>query len=107
MTPEEAWTAIEARFIGRPGITRSVKKGFAEGGLMTQGKLFAIRRDKGLLAKLPGDQVKALLDTGLGAPAVVGGRTLREWLWLRDEAADAWPDLTRDAEAFVRKLAAG
>ena len=107
MTPEDAWSAIEARFIGAPNITRSVKKGFAEGGLMTLGKLFAIRRDKGLLTKLPRDQVQGLIDTGIGAPAVIGGRILREWLWLKDEAAEAWLSLAADAEAFVREQAAG
>ncbi|MGZ3272363.1 MAG: hypothetical protein ACXU82_12195 [Caulobacteraceae bacterium] len=106
MTPQDAWSAIEARFLGQPNISRSTKKGFAEGGLMTSGKLFAIRRDKGLLAKLPSDQVKALIETGLGAPAIIGGRTLREWLWVLDEAADGWPDLATDAEAFVRELTA-
>jgi hypothetical protein len=105
MTPDDVYAALEAHFLARPGITRSIKKGFAEGGLMTSGKLFAIRRDRGLLAKLPSDQVKALIDTGLAAPAVIGGRTLREWLWVRDEAADAWLDLASDAEAFVRALA--
>ena len=106
MTPEDAWSAIEARFIGRPGVTRSVKKGFAEGGLMTSGKLFAIRRDKGLLTKLPKDQVQGLIDTGVGAPAIIGGRILREWLWLKDEAADGWLSLAEAAETFVREQAA-
>ena len=44
MTPDEAYAAIEAHFLLEAGITRSMKRGFAEGGLMTQGKLFAIRR---------------------------------------------------------------
>ena len=106
MTPDDAWAAIEAQFIGKPHITRSAKKGFAEGGLMTAGKLFAIRRDKGLLTKLPAPQVEALTDTGLGAPVIIGGRTLREWVWLRDEASQGWPELAIQAEAFVRELAA-
>lgn len=106
MTPEQAWAAIEAEQLARPGVTRSVKKGFAEGGLMTSGKLFAIRRDKGMLTKLPTDQVQALIATGLGKAAIIGGRTLREWLWLQDEAAEAWLSLAREAEAFVRRQAA-
>jgi hypothetical protein len=106
MTPEQAWAAIEDEFLGRANITRSVKKGFAEGGLMTSGKLFAIRRDKGMLTKLPTDQVQALIATGLGTPAIIGGRNLREWLWVQDDASEAWLSLARDAEAFVKEQAA-
>ena len=107
MTPEQAWASIEAEFLARPHVTRSVKKGFAEGGLMTSGKLFAIRRPKGMLTKLPAAQVQALVATGLGAPAVIGGRTLREWLWVQDSAAESWSHLASEAEAFVRSLEAG
>ena len=106
MTPDDAWAAIEARFIGRPPITRSAKKGFAEGGLMTSGKLFAVQRKDDLLLKLPAGRVEALVATGQGAPfSASGGRVMREWVLVQPEAAGEWLSLAREAEAFVREQA--
>ena len=106
MTPDDAWAAIEARFIGKPTITRSTKKGFAEGGLMTSGKLFAVLRRDDLLLKLPAGRVEALVATGQGAPfSASGGRVMREWVLAQPEAAGEWLSLAREAEAFVRAQA--
>lgn len=107
MTADDAYASIEAEFIGKPQITRSAKKGFAEGGLMTSGKLFAVRRQDDLLLKLPAGRVEALIATGKGAPFTLGaGRTMREWVLAQSEAADDWPRLAREAEAFVSGLEA-
>lgn len=110
MTPDDAYAAIEAHFLTRPGVTRSAKRGFAEGGLMTAGKLFAVphRGDK-LLLKLPAGRIEALVALGKGAPFVMGGggRVMKEWVLAQPEAADEWLGLATEAEAFVRGLAAG
>jgi len=110
VTPDDAYAALEAHFLARPGITRSVKRGFAEGGLMTSGKLFAVpHRGDQLLLKLPAGRVEALVATGRGAPFVMGmngGRVMREWVLAQPEAADDWLKLATEAEAFVRELAA-
>ena len=106
-SPEDAYAAIEAEFIGKTQITRSAKKGFAEGGLMTSGKLFAVRRKDDLLLKLPAGRVEALIATGKGAPFSTGAaRTMREWVLAQPQAADEWPRLAREAEAFVSGLEA-
>ena len=107
MTPDDAYAAIEAAFVGKPGITRSIKKGSAQGGLMTSGKLFAVQRKDDLLLKLPAGRVNALIAMGKGAPfSASGGRVMREWVLAQPEAADAWLSLATEAEAFVREQAA-
>ncbi len=107
MTADDAYAAIEAEFIGKPRITRSSKKGFAEGGLMTSGKLFAVRRKDDLLLKLPMGRVEALVATGQGAPfSASAGRVMHEWVLARPDAADTWLKLAREAEAFVSGLEA-
>jgi hypothetical protein len=111
MTPDDAYAALEAKLLARPGITRSVKRGFAEGGLMTSGKLFAVQHKGGqLLLKLPSGRVEALISGGKGRPFTAGmggGRVMKEWVLLQPEAAEGWLDLATEAEAFVRELASG
>jgi hypothetical protein len=109
VTPDDAYTALEAHFLARPGITRSVKRGFAEGGLMTSGKLFAVpHKGDQLLLKLPAGRVVALIATDKGAPFTAGmaGRVMKEWVLVQPEAAEDWLDLATEAEAFVRDTAA-
>jgi len=109
MTPDDAYAALEAHFLAKPGVARSLKRGFAEGGLMTSGKLFAIQhRGDQLLLKLPTGRVEALIATGQGAPFVMGKdgkRVMKEWVLAQPEAADDWLALAKDAEAFVRAQA--
>ena len=110
MTPDDAYAAIEAHLLAKPGVTRSVKRGFAEGGLMTAGKLFAVRhRGDQLLLKLPAGRIEALIATGKGAAFAMGAsgaRVMKEWVLAQPEAAEDWLDLATEAEAFVRELAA-
>lgn len=110
MTPDDAYAALEAHFLAKPGVTRSVKRGFAEGGLMTSGKLFAVEhRGEQLLLKLPAGRVEALIATGKGAPFTAGmggGRVMKEWVLAQPEAAEEWLALATEAEAFVREQAA-
>jgi len=108
MTPDDAYAALEAHFLAKPGVTRSVKRGFAEGGLMTAGKLFAVQhRGEQLLLKLPAGRVAALIAAGTGAPfSAGGGRVMKEWVLAQPDAAEDWLDLAREAEAFVREQAA-
>ena len=109
MTPDDAYAALEAHLLARPGIGRALKRGFAEGGLMTSGKLFAVQH-KGdqLLLKLPAGRVEALIATGHGALFAAGkggGRVMKEWVLVQPEAADEWLGLATEAEIFVRRLA--
>jgi hypothetical protein len=110
MTPDDAYAALESHFLSRPGITLSVKRGFAEGGLMTSGKLFAVpHQGDQLLLKLPAGRVEAMIAAGKGASFVAGmggGRVMKEWVLALPEAADQWLEFATEAEAFVRGLAA-
>lgn len=109
MTADEAYSALEAHFLSKPGIGRSDKRGFAAGGLMTSGKLFAVpHKGDQLLLKLPAGRIEALVATGKGAPFAMGadgGRVMKEWVLAQPEAADEWLELAIEAEAFVRQLA--
>ena len=109
MTPDDAYAALEAHFLARPGIIRQIKRGFSEGGLMTAGKLFAVQH-KGdqLLLKLPTERVEAMIATGKGAPFSAGmaGRVMKEWVLAQPEVAEDWLRLAAEAEAFVRQQAA-
>jgi hypothetical protein len=110
MTPDDAYAALEPHFLAKPGVTLSVKRGFAEGGLMTSGKLFAVRHDGDqLLLKLPAGRVAAMIAAGKGGPFVAGmggGRVMKEWVLAQPEAAEEWLEFATEAEAFVRGLAA-
>jgi hypothetical protein len=106
MTADEAYAAVERAFAGQPSVSRSTKRGFAEGGLMTSGKLFAVRRPGDLLLKLPAERVAALIASGEAAPFSSGGRVMREWALAKPEAADAWLALAREAQTFVAAIEA-
>jgi hypothetical protein len=109
MTPDDAYAALEAHFLAKPEIIRQTKRGFADGGLMTAGKLFVMQHEGDqLLLKLPAGRVTALIATGQGAPFSAGmaGRVMKEWVLVQPEAADDWLSLAAEAEAFVRVQAA-
>ena len=109
MTPDAAYAALEAHFLARPGVTRAVKRGFAEGGMMTAGKLFAVQHEGDqLLLKLPAGRVTALIATGQGASFSAGmaGKVMKEWVLVQPEAVEDWLSLADEAEAFVRRQAA-
>ncbi|MDB5467477.1 MAG: TfoX/Sxy family protein [Phenylobacterium sp.] len=83
-----------------PSITRPERRGFAQGALMRNGKLFATLRGETLLLKLPAARVAELIASGVGSPFDANkGRPMKEWVTVGD-AAD-WLALTREAAAFV------
>jgi hypothetical protein len=85
-----------------PGVAQSAKKGFAFGGLMVGGKLFAMPHGEELLLKLPAVRVAALIASGEGGPFDAGrGRPMKEWVTVKPSAAKRWLELAREAMAFV------
>jgi hypothetical protein len=107
VTVDQTTLAIAQAFDGKPGVTRSAKPGFGQGGLMTSGKLFAGCRADDLLLKLPAGRVAALIASGKAGPfSAGGGRVMREWALVKPEAADQWLALAKEAQAFVAELEA-
>jgi hypothetical protein len=105
---ERRYAAIAAQLTMLPGVTQSMKRGFAQYGLKVEDKLFAClwRRDS-LILKLPRNRVDWLADSGDGRRFDPGhGRPMKEWIVVNADAAVDWLDLAREAMDFVRKVAA-
>lgn len=102
---QERYGAIVAALITEPGVTQSLKKGFAQYGLKVDDKLFAslMRRGDAMILKLPKERVDWLADSGDGARLDIGhGKGMKEWVVVRPDSAVDWLDLAREALAFVR-----
>ena len=106
---EQRYAAIVAALIDEPGVTQSLKKGFAQYGLKVDDKLFAslIRRGEAMILKLPKARVDWLADSGDGERLVMGhGKAMKEWVIVLADSAVDWLDLAREALAFVREAPA-
>ncbi|HEX4712632.1 hypothetical protein [Phenylobacterium sp.] len=99
-SPAERYEALAEVLLGDPSVTRPERRGFAQGGLMKDGKLFATLRGDRLLLKLPAARVSALIAAGQGAPFDANkGKPMKEWV-LANTDSD-WLALAREAAAFV------
>jgi hypothetical protein len=106
---QERYSAIVAALINEPGVTQSLKKGFAQYGLKVDDKLFVslIRRGDALILKLPRGRVDWLADSGDGERLDIGhGKAMKEWVIVHADSAVDWLDLAREALAFVREAPA-
>jgi hypothetical protein len=96
----ERYELLAETLLADPAITRPERRGFAQGGLMRDGKLFATLRGEELLLKLPAARVAALIASGQGAPFDANkGKPMKEWV-LAGMSAD-WDVLAREAMGFV------
>ena len=103
---QERYDAIVAALIDQPGVTQSLKKGFAQYGLKVDDKLFArlIRRGDAIILKMPKARVDWLADSGDGERLDMGhGKAMKEWVIVHGDSAGDWLDLAREALAFVRE----
>ena len=102
---KQRYDAIVAALITEPGVTQSLKKGFAQYGLKVDDKLFAslIRRGDALILKMPRARVDWLAESGDGERLDIGhGKAMKEWVIVHADSAVDWLDLAREALAFVR-----
>jgi hypothetical protein len=77
-------------------------KMFASMGLKVNGKIFAMLVNGKFVAKLPKERVDELVRRGKGEHFDPGhGRLMKEWVTLGSEAG-WWPELAREAHAFVK-----
>ncbi|EHB45340.1 hypothetical protein MycrhDRAFT_6594 [Mycolicibacterium rhodesiae JS60] len=85
-------------------VTRSTMMGLP--CLRIDGRFFAAidRRDDALLVKLPASRVDELLTTGQAHAFAPAGRRFREWAAIGVDLRDDWPELLREALAFVKAL---
>jgi hypothetical protein len=100
LSPKARYAVLVAEFDDDPAVTQPERRGFAQGGLMRHGKLFATLRGDDLLLKLPADRVATLIVSGHGAPFDANkGKPMKEWV-LANMTAD-WLALAREAAGFV------
>jgi hypothetical protein len=97
------YEAIVTALISEPGVTRSTKRGFADGALMVNGKLFCslMRSRDGLIMKLPAHRVSWLADSGDAERLDFGHGVMKEWIAVRPDSVIDWLDLAREAMNFV------
>ena len=106
---QQRYDAIVAALINEPGVTQSLKKGFAQYGLKVDDKLFAslMRRGDAMILKMPKARVDWLADSGDGERLDIGhGKAMKEWVIVHADSAVDWLDLAREALAFVREAPA-
>ena len=102
LDPAQQFDKIVDAFADDPAVTRSERRGFARGGLMRDGKLFATLRGDALLLKLPSERVAELIAAGAGLPFDANkGRPMKEWVTVRAAPAADWVALAHEAARFV------
>jgi hypothetical protein len=65
-------------------------------------RVFAMHVGDDLVVKLPPKRVAELIESGVAAPNVVGGRPMKEWANLRPETEKKWLELARESLDYVR-----
>jgi hypothetical protein len=64
-------------------------------------KVFAMRVANDVVLKLPPKRVVDLIEAGVAAPNIVGGRLMKEWANLGPESAAQWEDLAMESLQYV------
>ena len=102
-----ALTALVTELPARPPVTTG--RMFNGDGVRVRGRFFAfIGRNGDLIAKLPAPRVRELASQQIGAPVVMGTRTMREWARLPVEAGvGIWSEVLGEAYTFVLTGAPG
>jgi hypothetical protein len=100
---EDLFGTLAGHFPG-DHVSRSTMMGLP--CLRIDGRFFAAfdRRDDALLVKLPASRVDDLLGAGRAHPFAPAGRRFREWAAIGTDLRDDWPELLREALAFVKVL---
>lgn len=93
---------VEA-FLGKPGVTPPMGRGFGSSGLRLHGKIFAMLASKGaFVVKLPRQRVDELIASGNGEYFGTGhGRVMKEWLSVAPLSDLDWLPLAEEAMAFA------
>ncbi|MEO8572212.1 MAG: hypothetical protein ABI553_11010 [Chloroflexota bacterium] len=104
---EERFDALVEAMLGRPGTTCGAadagpQRAFGATSLKTNGKIFAMLVNGGLVVKLEARRVDALVADGVGARFDPGhGRLMKQWLAIGEAPDDAWLAFATESEAFV------
>lgn len=94
------WAAVVEDLTGTEGVAPG--RMLRSGGLHLHGTHFALMHPDGLVVKLSEQRVDELVAERAGHRFQVGTRTMRQWCVVPAEHRGRWPDLAREALAFVR-----
>jgi hypothetical protein len=100
MNPGERYDELCDALLARPGVT--IGRALSSEGLMVNRKLFAFARRDTLVVKLPAARIDELVVDSAVTRALMGRRTMKEWVELAP-AAD-WAALADEALEYVRAL---
>jgi hypothetical protein len=94
---------IAATYLERPDV--DIGPMFGSEGLRIRGKVFAFVGYRGsLIAKVPERRADELVAAGEAERMEMRGRSMREWVLVGPDRADAWPGVTAEAFAFVDEI---
>lgn len=99
--------AVVDAFAGLPGITPpedpppAGSRKFGSNGLKVHNKIFAMLSRGRLVVKLPQARVAAIVADGRGTRMPSGGREMKEWLVLDEQAGLDWAALAHEAHTYV------
>jgi hypothetical protein len=103
---DERFAALAEEFAVYPDVQlpgESTPRTFGATALKVNGSIFAMATGEGLVLKLPGQRVTALIGSGRGAPFDAGkGTPMKEWVTITEENPETWTALAREALDFVR-----
>lgn len=105
MSPEERFEDLIDELLGTEGVgPPRPGGGFGSSALRVDNRIFAMLVRGRLVVKLPKQRVDALVEAGHGVRFDANkGMPMKEWLSLDDGSPLAWPELAREALAFVGK----
>ena len=91
------YDALARELLEEPGVEEGTGFG-SSAGLRVDGRIFVMYMDGDLVVKLPARHAAALVEAG-ARPLQIGSRTMGEWV--RVGPGPDWPELAREALAFV------
>jgi YjbR len=98
-TSRSSFDRLAEGLLEEPGTEEGAA--FHQPGLKVGGKIFAMLVEERLVVKLPAHRCAELVESGGCERFVIGTRTMREWVTVPHAAEDRWPELAREALAFV------
>ncbi len=103
MSVEERFEDLVGELLGIEGVTPPRGGGgFGRSALRVDNRIFAMLVRGHLVVKLPKQRVDALVDGGQGVRFDANkGTPMKEWLSLDVDSPLTWPELAREALAFV------
>ena len=103
MAPEERFEDLVDEMVGLEGVTPPRGgSGFGRSALRVDNRIFAMFVFGHLVVKLPKPRVDVLVDDGHGVRFDANkGTPMKEWLSVGNDSPLAWPELAREALAFV------